>query len=48
MGGGDALLRSVREQGRLTAVVSCGLATKTCSRQGAIKAKDPVVFGTGQ
>ncbi len=39
---------AVREHGRLTAVVSCGLITRTCSRQGAIKGKDPVVFGTGQ
>jgi hypothetical protein len=38
----------VRERGRLTAVVSCGLATKTCTRLGQIKGPDPVVFGTGQ
>ena len=39
---------TVRKEGRLTAVLSCGLASKTCTRQGAIEGQVPVVFGTGQ
>ena len=46
--GATRFFGTVREQGRVTAVVTCGLATKTCTRLGAIEGQVPVVFGTGQ
>ena len=39
---------TVSKAGRPITVVSCGLATRTCTRLGAIEGQDPVVFGTGQ
>jgi hypothetical protein len=46
--GASRFYGAVRKGGRVTSVVSCGLATKSCIRQGAVEGQDPVVFGTGE
>jgi hypothetical protein len=45
--GASRFYGTVRQGDRPAAVVSCRLATRTCTRLGAIQGQEPVVFGTG-
>ena len=46
--GPDRFYGVATKGGRPTAVVSCELATKACTRLGPVKGPDPLVFGTGK